>query len=222
MTLALFDLDHTLLAGDSDVLWCEFLIRQGLLPEAQRERNRAMEAAYKAGTVAVAEFCSFYVATLAGRDPAWWAPWRERFLHEEVLPRVPAGARALVERHRAAGHRLVLTTATNRVITELTAQALGFPELIATEVELDASGCYSGRVAGTPNMREGKVSRLHDWLGEQGLGPGVLRTAHFYSDSANDLPLLGSVGFPVAVDPDERLAAQAAARAWPVLRLHGT
>ena len=221
MTLALFDLDHTLLSGDSDVLWCEFLIRHGVLPEAQRERNREMEAAYKAGTVAVIDFCSFYVGTLAGRDARWWEPWRERFLHEEVLPRIPEGARALVERHRAAGHRLVMTTATNRVITELTAEALGFPHLIATEVERDAQGLFSGRVAGTPNMREGKVERLHAWLGEQGLAAEALRGAHFYSDSMNDLPLLASVGFPVAVDPDERLAAQAAARAWPVLRIHG-
>jgi phosphoserine phosphatase len=114
-----------------------------------------------------------------------------------------------------------MTTATNRVITELTAEALGFPHLIATEVELDAQGVCSGRVAGTPNMRDGKVERLHAWLEGQRLDATALRDAHFYSDSMNDLPLLARVGFPVVVDPDERLAAQAAVRAWPVLRIHG-
>lgn len=218
MTLALFDLDHTLLSGDSDVLWCDFLIRHGLASADWRERNRTMEAGYRSGQVTVAAFCDFYAGLLGGREPAFWVPWRERFLHDEVLPRIPGGARALVERHRAAGHCLVMTTATNRVITEPTARALGFEHLIATEVEV-VDGRYTGRTAGTPNMREGKVARLHEWLAARGDDPQRLAGAHAYSDSANDLPLLGAVGFPVAVDPDERLLAVAQACAWPVLRL---
>jgi len=220
--LALFDLDHTLLSGDSDVLWCEFLIRHGLAPAAQRARNAEMDAGYRSGHIDVATYCDFYAALLAGHGPDFWAPWCERFLAEDVLPRIPDDARALLARHRAAGHRLVLSTATNRAITERTARALGFADLIATDLALDG-GRYTGRTAGAPNMREGKVARLHAWLADQGLGPearaAALRSAHFYSDSANDLPLLQAVGLPVAVDPDARLLQAAADRAWPVLRL---
>lgn len=219
--LALFDLDHTLLSGDSDVLWCQFVVQHGLLPETHLARNAQMEADYRAGTVSVAEFSHFYVGQLAGRSPAFWAPWRERFLHEVIWPRVPAEALALVDHHRAQGHTLVLTTATNRVITELTAQALRLPHLIATEVQL-VDGVYTGRPEGVLNMREGKVVRLHRWLADRGLDEAAraaaLRGAHFYSDSANDLPLLGAVGHPVAVDPDQRLLAHATAQGWPVRR----
>lgn len=230
--LALFDLDHTLLAGDSDVLWCEFLIRHGLLPESQRQRNAQMDAGYRSGAVGVAEFCGFYAGLLAGHGPAHWQPWRQRFLVEEVLPRIPESARALVERHRRAGHRLVMTTATHRLITEPTAQALGFADLIATELEC-VDGCYTGRNAGLPNMRDGKPLRLRAWLAQAdaALGSGwgldeaaveaALAGASFYSDSINDLPLLCAVGLPVVVDPDARLRAEAQARAWPVLGLHG-
>ena len=220
--LALFDLDHTLLSGDSDVLWCEFLVRHGLLPAEQLQRNAELDAAYRAGTVAVADYCNFFVGMLAGRNAAFWAPWREDFLRLEVRPRIPSDARALVERHRATGDLTVLTTATNRVITELTAIELGFEHLIATEVEL-AEGVFTGRTTGEPNMRAGKVARLHAWLAGRGLDAPAraeaLALSHAYSDSANDLPLLGAVGHPVAVDPDERLRAHAQASGWRVLQL---
>ena len=221
-TLALFDLDHTLLSGDSDVLWCEFLVRHGQLPRSHLERNAAMDAGYRAGTVSVAEFCNFYVSQLAGRSPAEWAPWLRRFLQGEVWPRIPPDALALVESHRAQGHSLVLTTATNRVITQLTAEALSIPHLIATEAAL-VDGRYSGDVAGQPNMREGKVARLQAWLAERGLDgaarTAALGTAWFYSDSINDLPLLCAVGHPVVVDPDPRLLAHATAKGWSLRQL---
>jgi HAD superfamily hydrolase (TIGR01490 family) len=221
-TLAVFDLDHTLLTGDSDVLWCEFLVAQGLLPADQLALNARMEAEYRSGTVSVQAFSQFYVSTLGGRSPAFWAPWRQRFLQAVVLPRIPPAALALVDQHRQAGHTLVLSTATNRVITELTAAALDIPHLIATEVEL-TGGVYTGRTEGVLNMREGKVQRLLTWLADRGLGEDAraqaLAEAHFYSDSANDLPLLRAVGHPTAVDPDDRLLAEALARGWPVLRL---
>lgn len=220
--LALFDLDHTLLSGDSDDLWCRFLVAEGLLPQAHLQRNAEMDAAYRAGTVSVAGFSAFYVGQLAGRSPQDWEPLRQRFMDEQVRPRIPDDARALVEEHRAQGHTLVLTTATNRVITELTATELGFPHLIATEVEL-VDGCYSGRIDGEPNMREGKVARLLAWLAAQGLDEAARRDAltcaWFYSDSVNDLPLLTAVGRPVAVDPDARLLEAARQRGWPVRRL---
>ena len=221
-TLAIFDLDHTLLTGDSDVLWCQFLVAQGLLPPDQLALNARMQADYRSGTVSAPAFSQFYVSTLGGRSPAFWAPWRQRFLQQEVLPRIPAAAHALVASHRTAGHTLVMSTATNRVITELTAAALDIPHLIATEAAL-AAGLYTGRTQGVLNMREGKVQRLHAWLADRGLDDAArvqaLAGAHFYSDSANDLPLLRAVGHPTAVDPDDRLLAEAQARGWPVLRL---
>lgn len=217
--LALFDLDHTLLSGDSDVLWCEFLMQQGLLPRTEFEaRNADMAARYRAGAVTPAEFCDFYVSTLAGRSPAEWQPWVERFVNEVVAPLIPPAADALVQSHRARGELLVLTTATNRFITEATARRLGLDHLIATEAQMVA-GRFTGRAEHTLNMREGKVTRLLAWLDDQGLAPALLADATFYSDSANDLPLLRAVGHPVAVDPDEILLAAASAAGWPVLRL---
>jgi len=216
-TLALFDLDHTLLDGDSDVLWCEFLIDRGVLDRAVfGPRNRAIEAGYKAGAVGVLEFCEFYVGTLASRSAVQWQPLREAFLEECIRPRVVPAGLACIEQHRQAGHTLVLTTATNRFITELTAAALDLPHLIATETEVAADGRFSGRVSGVPNMRQGKVTRLHAWLAARGEAPLAQRPSVFYSDSINDLPLLCAVREAVAVDPDERLAAEAQARGWPV------
>ena len=217
--LALFDLDHTLLTGDSDVLWCEFLMDNGLLDRAEFEpRNDDMARRYGEGSVSAADFCDFYVSTLAGRTLAEWRPWCERFLSEVVAPRIPASARALVETHRACGDRLVMTTATNRVLTELTARHLGIDDLLATEVEVVDGRC-TGRTSGVLNMREGKVTRLRTWLGEQGLPADALSDAVFYSDSSNDLPLLQSVRNPVLVDPDARLRQHGLAAGWPVMEL---
>jgi HAD superfamily hydrolase (TIGR01490 family) len=217
--LTLFDLDHTLLDGDSDVLWCDFLIERGLLDRDEfAARNAAMERDYKAGTVSAQAFCNFYVSTLAGRSAAEWQAVREAFLSEVVSPRLWAAGRALVRRHQDAGDLVVMTTATNRFITELTAAHLGIQHLLATECELDVTGTFTGRTAGLLNMREGKCSRLQAWLAERGLGlSGMLTT--LYSDSINDLPLLSAVNRPVAVDPDQRLAALAAERGWPVMSL---
>jgi len=217
--LALFDLDHTLLSGDTDVLWCEYLMQQGLLDSAAfASRNADMAMRYAYASVTAREFCDFYASTLAGRSIAEWRPVCERFLRDIVVPLIPAAARALVESHRQQGDRLVLTTATNRVLTELTARHLGIADLIATEVELNSGRC-TGRTLGTLNMREGKVTRLQSWLVEQCLPASLLAGAIFYSDSANDLPLLRAVGEPVVVDPDGRLLAVAQALQWRVLRL---
>jgi HAD superfamily hydrolase (TIGR01490 family) len=216
--LTLFDLDHTLLHGDSDVLWCEFLMDEGLLDRhAFAPRNADMEARYRAGTVGVEEFAHFYVGTLAGRSPAEWEPLRCRFLREIVAPRIPSDARRLVNDHLEAGDLVVMTTATNRFITEMTAHHFGIPHLLATLPEL-ADGKFSGRTTGTLNMREGKVTRLRDWLEERGQ---LLADFHAtaYSDSINDLPLLQAVHAAVAVDPDPRLAEIARARGWKVLHL---
>ena len=217
--LALFDLDHTLLSGDSDVLWCEFLMQQGVLDRVEfKPRNADMARRYADASVSVQDFCEFYVGTLAGRSPAQWQPLCHKFLNEVIAPRIPASAHALVDEHRQLGHTLVLTTATNRVITSMTAGFLGIDHLIATDVALEGGVC-TGRTSGTLNMREGKVARLRAWLTEQDLSPALLAAATLYSDSSNDLPLLGAVGEPVVVDPDARLLAHARSAGWRVLNL---
>ena len=216
--LTLFDLDHTLLHGDSDVLWCEFLMDEGLLERGGfAARNADMEARYRAGTVGAEEFAHFYVGTLAGRSPADWEPTRRRFLREVVAPRIPRDAMRLVDEHLAAGELVVMTTATNRFITEMTARHFGIPYLLATVPEL-AGGKFTGRTVGTLNMREGKVVRLGEWLGERGQALADFQSTA-YSDSINDLPLLEAVSKPVAVDPDPRLAAVARERGWAVIQL---
>jgi HAD superfamily hydrolase (TIGR01490 family) len=217
--LALFDLDHTLLSGDSDVLWCEFLMSEGMLDRAEFEpRNADMARRYSEASVTAQEFCDFYVSTLAGRTLDDCRPLCERFLHSIVAPLIPASALALIASHRDRGDRLVLTTATNRVLTELTARYLNIADLIATEVEVVDGRC-TGRTRGTLNMREGKVERMRMWLHEQALDPSLLEQATFYSDSSNDLPLLQAVGHPIVVDPDPRLRATAESFAWPIMEL---
>jgi HAD superfamily hydrolase (TIGR01490 family) len=216
--LTLFDLDHTLLHGDSDVLWCEFLMDEGMLDrQAFAARNADMEARYRAGTVGAEEFAHFYVGTLAGRSPADWEPLRRRFLREIVAPRIPRDATRLVNGHLEAGDLVVMTTATNRFITEMTARHFGIPYLLATVPEL-ADGKFTGRTTGTLNMREGKVTRLRHWLEERGQSLADFESTA-YSDSINDLPLLQAVQAPVAVDPDPRLAEIARERGWKVLHL---
>ncbi len=192
---------------------------EGLLDRAGfAPRNAEMARRYRDASVSAQEFCEFYIGTLAGRTPAEWHPLCERFVAQIVVPRIPPAAHALVETHRTRGARLVLTTATNRLLTEQTARHLRIADLIATEVALDAGRC-TGRSAGVLNMREGKLRRLRAWLGEQGRAGAPLADAVFYSDSSNDLPLLGAVGEPVAVDPDARLRAHAAAHGWRVIEL---
>ena len=219
LPLTLFDLDHTLLDGDSDVLWCNFLIDRGVLDRGEFEaRNQRMARDYQAGTVGALEFCEFYVSTLGGRSSAEWEPLRREYLETVIVPRIGEAELDLVARHRDAGDLVVLTTATNRFLTELTAAFLGISHLIATECEVGTDQRFTGRVTGTLNMREGKVTRLHAWLAAQRSALNEYDTT-LYSDSINDLPLLQAVRHPVAVNPDMRLAAQAAEFGWPVLYL---
>ena len=216
--LALFDLDGTLLAGDTDVLWCAFLVDEGVLDRATFDAaNRDVAERYARGAISAEEFAGFYAATLAGRSAAAWAPLRERFVATVILPRIGAAARSLVAEHRAAGDRLVLTTATNRFLSEPIAAALGIVDLVATELEVADGGDFSGRTRGTVNMRAGKVERLSAWLAERGEPPSRLAEAVFYSDSINDLPLLEAVGTAVAVDPDPRLRHEALRRGWRIV-----
>jgi len=213
--LALFDLDHTLLTLDSDEAWVEFLIEEGVLDKAAFERaNHELVTRYRAGEATSVEFTHFYLSTLVGRDTSTLDAWHATYLERKIRPAISPFARALLAKHRADGHLLVMTTATGRFIVAPIARELGFEHFIATEPEMH-EGRYTGKVAGTPNMREGKVTRLEAWLAERGLALERFRQSWFYSDSVNDLPLLSRVTHPVAVNPDPPLAALAREKGWP-------
>ncbi len=219
--LALFDLDHTLLLGDSDVLWCDFLMDQGVLDRTVfAARSADIEARYKAGTVDAAEFAQFYLSTLKGRTPAQWEPLRQQFLREQVIPRIPQASCELVREHQRRGDLVVLTTATNRFLTTLTAEYLGIPHVIATEPEL-LDGVFSGGTTGVLNMRAGKVTRLHAWLEQRGQHLAQFDSTA-YSDSINDLPLLEAANHAVVVHADAKLSAIAAQRGWSTMDLSGS
>ena len=214
LRLALFDLDHTLLDGDSDQLWCDFLIGKGLLDKAIfSAKNEAMARDYKTGAVDVQAFCEFYIGTLTLRSPQEWEPLRKEFLNTWVMSRLCEGGKAQIKAHQAKGDRVVMTTATNRFITELTAAHLGISELIATEAEI-IDGKFTGKTLGILNMREGKVHRLKAWCAQQHLQWAQLETWG-YSDSINDLPLLEAVNHPTVTQGDLKLRAEAAKRGWP-------
>jgi HAD superfamily hydrolase (TIGR01490 family) len=218
-TIALFDLDRTLLTIDADEAWVEFLIEEDALDRVKFEPGmRDVSLRYGRGEIGGHEFCEFYLSTLATQEPARLESWRERYLADRILPAISAAARALVAKHRASGHLVVLTTAASRFLTASIAADLGIENLIATEGEMKA-GRYTGKVAGIPNMREGKIARLDAWLAERGPALARFRESWFYSDSRNDVPLLSRVTNPIAVNPDPTLAAVAAAKGWPVLQI---
>jgi HAD superfamily hydrolase (TIGR01490 family) len=205
-----------LLAGDSDYLWGEFLCERGLVDRAWYEgENRRFFELYEAGTLDIHAFAAFSFAPLAAHPLGQLQTWRAEFLRDKIEPIVAPGAPALLERHRAQGDRLLITSATNRFVTEPIAALLGVETLIATDPEFDGTR-YHARIAGTPNFREGKVQRLREWIAVQGAGAQHIAC---YSDSHNDLPLLEMADAPCAVDPDPRLRAQALARGWPVITL---
>lgn len=216
MTLAIFDLDNTLLGGDSDYLWGKYLVAQGLVDGEHYEReNQRFYDDYRAGTLDIQEFLNFALRPLAETPLPLMLALREQFMHEKIEPIILPAARRLLETHRQQGHELLIITATNRFVTEPIAAALGVEHLLATDPEM-VDGRYTGRVAGTPTFREGKVTRLMAWLEQHGRN---LEHAWFYSDSHNDLPLLELVPRPVAVDPDDTLRLHAEAKGWPILSL---
>ena len=217
MKLALFDLDNTLLAGDSDFEWAQFLIEQGVLDrELYEARNQAFYDQYKAGTLDIREFLDFQLKPLSRHPREVLDAWHREFMARRILPIVRASARALVARHR--DDLCAMITATNSFVTAPIAREFGIEHLIATEPE-EHDGAFTGRVVGVPCFREGKVERLDAWLGGEGHTLGGFEESWFYSDSLNDLPLLERVTHPVAVDPDDTLRAHAERRGWPVMTL---
>jgi HAD superfamily hydrolase (TIGR01490 family) len=218
MALAIFDLDNTLIGGDSDHLWGQFVCEEGLVDAADfGARNDRFYADYQAGRLDINAYLRFALGPLRGRDRATLDGWHARFMANKIEPIMLPKARILVDRHRARGDDLLVITATNRFITEPIALAMGIPEIIACEPEI-VDGRYTGEPTGIPSYKEGKIERLHQWLEGRDI---PLAGAYFYSDSHNDLPLLEQVDKPVAVDPDPALLAHARMRGWPIISLRG-
>nr|WP_276322304.1 HAD-IB family hydrolase [Halomonas neptunia] len=214
--MAIFDLDNTLLSIDSDHAWGEFLLEQGVVdPIAYREANERFMADYNAGTLDMAAFLEMALKPLADNTPEQLSAWHQQFMASKIEPSILPKAEELLARHRTKGDTLLIITATNRFITAPIAERLGVDHLIAVNPEV-ANGRYTGRVSGIPSYREGKVTRLNQWLEQQDIS---MDGAWFYSDSHNDLPLLEQVDHPVAVDPDETLRKVAEERHWRIMSL---
>ena len=219
MKLALFDLDHTLLPLDSDHSWGVFTTEMGWTdPVVFGQRNDEFYAHYQAGTLDIHEYVRFATRAARERGAAEAAQAHARYMNEVIRPRITPEALALVRSHQHAGDTVIIVTATNEFVTRPIAQAFGVNELIAVELERDASGWITGEIRGTPSFREGKVSRVADWLGQKGLDWGDVEMT-FYSDSTNDLPLLEKAHHPVATNPDARLRQLATERGWRILEL---
>ena len=219
MRLVLFDLDNTLLAGDSDYEWGQFLIDRGILDRRTYEdQNQAYYEQYVAGTLDIHEYLGFALRPLAAHTPQELGRWHADFMRTRILPMIGPAARELVRGHLAGGDLCAIVTATNSFVTAPIAREFGIRHLIATEPE-SRDGRFTGRVAGTPCFRDGKVARLGEWLAGLGRHLADFAESIFYSDSHNDLPLLERVSRPVAVDPDDKLSAEAARRGWAVISL---
>jgi HAD superfamily hydrolase (TIGR01490 family) len=215
--LALFDLDNTLLAGDSDFEWAQFLIDQGVLDrEVYEARNQHFYEQYKAGTLDIHEFLDFQLKPLSRHPRRQLEEWHRDFMRTRILPIITQKARDLVQSHVHDARAIV--TATNSFVTAPIAREFGIDHLVATEPE-EAGGEFTGRVHGVPSFQKGKVMRVEQWLAEHGLDWGSFTEAWFYSDSLNDLPLLSKVTHPVAVDPDETLKESALEQGWSIISL---
>ena len=219
MKLALFDLDNTLLAGDSDFEWAQFLIAKGVLDrEVQEARNIEFYEQYKAGTLDIFAFLDFQLAPLTRHPREELDAWRDEFLASRIRPLITSAARALVKRHLDDACLTAIVTATNSFVTGPIAREFGIPHLVAT-VPAQNEGRFTGKPRGAPAFKEGKIERVDAWLESQGLWWGNFERSWFYSDSHNDLPLMSRVTDPVAVDPDDRLRQHAGRQGWPIISL---
>jgi HAD superfamily hydrolase (TIGR01490 family) len=217
LNLTLFDLDNTLLSGDSDFEWAQFLIEQGVLDrEVYEARNNEFYEQYKNGTLDIHEFLDFQLKPLSRHPRRVLDEWHAQFMQRKIVPIIRSRARELVARHRS--DLCVIVTATNSFVTAPIAREFGIEHLIATE-PAQAGGEFTGEVTGTPCFREGKIARLEEWLAGRGQSLQAFAQTTFYSDSLNDLPLLERVTHPVAVDPDETLRAHAQRNGWPIISL---
>lgn len=216
MKLAIFDLDNTLIAGDSDCLWGEYLIDiEQVDAEIYRQGHEQYYQDYLNGELDIQAFLEFQLKPLAENDMQTLLQWREDYVSKKIKPLVLNKAVQLVEEHKQQGHQLLIITATNRFLTAPIAEIFKIDELIACEPEL-IDGQYSGKVSGIPSFAEGKVTRLEQWLEQQ---PDQPEEIWFYSDSHNDIPLLDKVDYPIAVDPDEKLLEKAQESGWQTISL---
>ncbi|MCW8828816.1 MAG: HAD-IB family hydrolase [Gammaproteobacteria bacterium] len=216
MRLAIFDLDNTLLGGDSDYLWGRFLVEQGIVDgEYYARENQRYYEEYKSGQLDIREFLRFSLSPLAKHDMATLQRWHQRFMKQKIAPIMLPKAADLLQKHRKKGDFLLIITATNRFVTGPIAETLGVDDMLATEPQM-TNGRYTGEVEGVPCFQQGKVTRLRQWLNQTGYN---LAGSWFYSDSHNDLPLLELVENPVAVDADETLSEHARLKGWPQISL---
>ncbi len=218
MNLALFDLDYTLLTGDSDHAWGEFLVEEGVVDSAEyKRRNDSYWGQYKSGTLDIREYLAFTLASIAGKSVAELKPLHQRFMAKKIEPMIGSKALALLANH--ADDLCAIVTATNAFITAPIALRFDVPHLIACDVEI-VDGRYTGRPTGEPSFRDGKVRRVNQWLNEMDATGKKLTDfdrSYFYSDSHNDLALMEAVTHPVAVNPDDSLRTHAEARDWPIV-----
>ena len=216
MALAIFDLDNTLLSGDSDYLWGVFLGEQGIVDADYYEKeNQRFYQEYKDGKLNIMEFLQFSLRPLAENDLQDLLRWRQKFIDEKIRPIIPESSLKLIRQHEQQGDTLMIITATNAFVTQPIAELMGISHLIATEPEI-IDGSYTGRVQGEPSFQYGKVKRLNAWLAGN---DASLADSYFYSDSHNDIPLLEIVDHPIAVDPDDTLRKHAADNQWPIISL---
>lgn len=216
MALAIFDLDHTLLNGDSDYLWGEYMVANNIVNHAEYQRlNQSFQEDYHRGELDNDRYLQFALRPLTQHPAESLYNWRRDYIENWIKPIVAPGAPALLDKHRQRGDTLIIISATNYFITEPIAELLKIPNLLATRPEIIANR-YTGKYLGIPTFKEGKVTALNNWLKNS---PHSLQDSYFYSDSINDLPLLEQVSNPVAVNPDEALSKIAKQRSWPILDL---
>ncbi|WP_416396808.1 HAD family hydrolase [Allohahella sp. A8] len=221
MKLALFDLDNTLLDGDSDYLWGEYMCDNGIVErEGYAKGNEQFHEDYREGRLDIRAYLRFALEPLSRHKVEDLHRHRAAFIDTEIRRRISNASLALVEEHRQAGDQLIMITATNDFVTRPIADLFGIDVLLASDAEMK-DGCYTGQATGTPCFQEGKLKKLEAWLRSKGVEDieELLKTASFYSDSRNDLPLLERVGRPVCVNPDPVLLAAAQSKAWPVITL---
>ncbi len=219
MHLALFDLDNTLLAGDSDYEWTQHLLSKGILDrETFEARNKEFYEQYKAGRLNIVEFLDFQLQSLARNSRADLEAWHDEFMAERILPILGQKSRDLVKRHQDQGDLCAVVTATNSFVTGPICRELGIDHLIAT-IAAQENGQFTGKPRGMPSFREGKITRVEGWLESIGLWWSSFERSWFYSDSLNDLPLLSMVSDPVAVNPDDTLRAHATNEGWKIMSL---